>query len=75
MVIECGDDDYKSHAMNNLGLYYDDIMDIENMLKYYNMAVDKNNINAMHNLYVYYSSIKDYDNMNKYKNMVEEIEN
>jgi Tfp pilus assembly protein PilF len=52
-----------------LGYYYSSIGDIENMLKYYKMAIDKGNSSAMNNLGNYYSSIGDIENMLKYYKM------
>ena len=50
-----------------IGEYYEfkNINYIE-MIKYYLMAIDKDNINAMNNLARHYESIHDYDNTVKY---------
>jgi tetratricopeptide (TPR) repeat protein len=60
-------------AMHNLGLYYEQQQDYENMIKYYKMTIQNNNIiintninihtNAMKNLSNYYEKQKDYENM------------
>ena len=39
--------------MNNLGLYYNQQKDYDNMMKYYLMAIDKGDDKAMNNLGVY----------------------
>ena len=36
------------------------------MIKYYLMAIEKNNSDSMFNLGYYYKEIKDYENMMKY---------
>jgi tetratricopeptide (TPR) repeat protein len=62
MAIDKGND----NAMNNLGLYYQQQKDYDNMMKYYLMAIDKGDSDAMFNLGLYYKQQKDYDNMMKY---------
>ena len=49
-----------------LGTYYKEQKDYDNMMKYYLLAISKDNSNAMNNLGVYYYEQKDYDNMMKY---------
>ena len=51
------------NSMNNLGIYYDEIKDYKNMIKYYSMAIELNNDNTMNNLGIYYDEIKDFENM------------
>ena len=63
---------------NVMGFYYQKINDIDNMLKYYKMTIDKGNddgenrvkYNAMSNMVKYYHSINDNDNVLKYYNML-----
>ena len=55
-----------SKAMNNLGVYYYDIKDYNNMIKYFLMAIDNGDVYSMNNLGGYYYEIKDYENMEKY---------
>ena len=52
--------------LNINGLYYKSIKDYDQMKKYYQMAIEKNNSSAMFNLAIYYQSIKDYEQMMKY---------
>lgn len=47
-------------------MYYSVKADYDNMVKYYLMAIEKNNSHAMHNLGFYYEKIKNYDNALKY---------
>ena len=50
-----------------IGEYYEfKNINCNEMIKYYLMAIDKDNINAMNNLAMYYESIHDYDNTVKY---------
>lgn len=49
--------------MANLGLYYKSENDYYNMVKYYRMVADKNNMLGICNLAHHYKIIKDYDNM------------
>jgi tetratricopeptide (TPR) repeat protein len=63
------------YAMNNLGLFYHELNDYNNMLKYYLMAIENNNDRTMDNLGTYYKKQKDYDNMLKYYQMAIEREN
>ena len=60
MAIEKG----HSSAMNNLGLYYEEQKDYDNMKKYFLMAFEKGHCEAMNN-YIKYS--KDYKLAYKYK--------
>jgi TPR repeat protein len=53
-------------AMNNLGFYYYQQKDYDNMVKYYLIAIDKGSSLAMYNLGYYYQQQKDYNNMIKY---------
>jgi TPR repeat protein len=53
-------------SMNNVGLYYENIKDYDNMLKYYLMAIAKDCCIAMFNLGLYYKRHTDYVNMLKY---------
>jgi hypothetical protein len=62
MAIEKG----HNHAMYNLGKYYEEQKDYDNMKKYYLMAIEKGHNHAMYNLGKYYEEQKDYDNMKKY---------
>ena len=57
-------------SMYELGLYYHNIKDYDNMKKYYLMAIENNNDSAMFKLGRYYDDIEDYVNMLKYYNMV-----
>ena len=50
-----------------IGEYYEfKNINYNEMIKYYLMAIDKDNINAMNNLARHYESIHDYDNTVKY---------
>jgi TPR repeat protein len=50
-----------------IGEYYEHKnINYNEMIKYYLMAIDKDNINAMNNLAMHYESIEDYDNTVKY---------
>ncbi len=53
-------------AMNNLGHYYEEQKDYENMKKYYLMAIEKGYPDSMSNLGYYYLEQKDYENTKKY---------
>ena len=55
--------------MNNLGNYYKEQEDYENMLKYYQAAIEKGESATMVNLGFYYEEQKDYDNFIKYSLM------
>ena len=59
-----------------IGEYYDfKNINCNEMIKYYLMSIDKDNINAMNNLAMYYDSIQDYDNTVKYYLMAIECGN
>lgn len=62
MAIEKG----STKAMSNLGYYYEEQKDYDNMMKYYLMAIENNNLIAMDNLSYYYEKKEDYENMMKY---------
>jgi TPR repeat protein len=56
-----------SCAMLNLGCYYKEQKDYNNMKKYFLMVIEKGNSYALYNLGCYYQYItKDYENMIKY---------
>jgi TPR repeat protein len=64
------------NAMFNLGHYYYECNDYENMFNYYYMSVALGDIDTMFELAIYYQKIKDFDNMRKYYVMaLEESEN
>jgi TPR repeat protein len=52
-------------AMTNLGMYYGEQEDYDNMIKYCLMAIENGNSNAMYNLGLYYKKQEDYDNIMK----------
>jgi tetratricopeptide (TPR) repeat protein len=52
--------------MNNLGYYYEQQENYENMMKYYLMAIENENSFAMYYLGYYYEKQKNYENMKKY---------
>lgn len=62
MAVEHGDMD----LLLNLGEYYHEIKDYENMLKYYLMGIENGNTDVISNLMTYYTEQKDYENMLKY---------
>lgn len=52
--------------MNNLGYYYFDKKDYDNMMNCYLIAIRAGNVSAIGNLAIYYEKFNDYDNMSKY---------
>jgi hypothetical protein len=55
-----------SNLGNSLGMYYEEQNDVENMMKYYLIAIDKGCSYAMNNLGCYYKEQNDVENMMKY---------
>jgi hypothetical protein len=56
--------------MHNLGLYYQEQKDYNNMIKYYLLAIENGCHISMYNLANYFKKQYDYDNMLKYYLMV-----
>jgi TPR repeat protein len=54
MAVEKGD----SYGMFNLGNYYKEIKDYQNMEKYYLMAIKKGDRDAINNLVLFYQNNK-----------------
>ena len=63
------------NAMFNLGHFYYECSDYENMFIYYELAVKSRDIDTMYELSIYYQSQLDFDNMMKYYLMALEEEN
>ena len=57
------------------GIYYQIQNDFDNMIKYYLMAIEKNNSTAMNNLATFYEKQQNYDQMMKYYLMAIEKDN
>jgi tetratricopeptide (TPR) repeat protein len=51
---------------NYIALYFKEQKDHDNMMKYYQMAIEKGIVYTMNNLGHYYKEQEDYDNMKKY---------
>ena len=62
MAIERG----SINCMFNLGHFYFECNDFENMFKYYFMAVELGDTDTMYELAIYYQKTEDFDNMRKY---------
>lgn len=64
-------DDKEINGMcaNYIGLYFKHVQELENAIKYYQMAINKGNIYAMGNIGRIYEKQEDYDNMFKFYQM------
>ena len=69
MLVANGD----CNAMCELARHYKKLNDVENIVKYYNMAIEKGDTSAMRELGQYYfHNIGDYENMRKcYEKLIE----
>lgn len=59
-------DNYDSSVITYLGFYYSTKNDLDNMMKYYHIAIGKNNPDAMINIGYAFKRENDFDNMMKY---------
>lgn len=59
-------DNLSSNVLLYYAVYYEINNDLDNCMKYYLMAIEKNNSVAMYNLGSYYYHLSDFDNIMKY---------
>jgi tetratricopeptide (TPR) repeat protein len=60
--------------INNIfGLYFQyEKKDVSKMMEYYQLAIERNNVNSLYNLSLYYYDQKNYEEMLKYLNQADE---